>query len=214
MRIHNDRQKRSEQHSNRIARVQVSSSKPVFGQWWGEQKLDVISDLSVNQRIQQIGGTFTNPFDRELTNCRLLFQNWIYILERPLKVGETIDVSTEMKEKTVKNYLTRRAAGEQQDRSSNQPWNPTDTNLNRITDMLMFYGAAGGSNYTKLTHDYQRFIDLSPQLDLNRAILIGEFKDVVTELKINGESSKPNYDRVHSVIRIILPVDNTTSRNQ
>ena len=39
--------------------------------------------------------------------------------------------------------------------------------------MMMFYRAAGGLQYIGLLNRYQHFLDLSGQLGLDRAILIG-----------------------------------------
>ena len=70
----------------------------------------------------------------------------------------------------------------------------------------MFYRAAGGSNYTGLTHSYQDFVDLSDHLYLQRAILVGEIKPNVTNLKINDQSVSKEYDQTNTLVRILLPV--------
>ena len=75
--------------------------------------------------------------------------------------------------------------------------------------MLMFYELAGGRGYTKLSHDYQSRMDLSRQLNLGRAMLVGEVKQInhCTDLKISDADSEASYDNVTTIVRIILPVE-------
>jgi hypothetical protein len=149
----------------------------------------------------------TNPLDVPLTNVRLLFENYAYILPKDLEAGETIDVLSEMKERNVRSLLTRRTtSSDQENKGQNRPWNPQDTRVSRIADMLMFFRAAGGSNYTGLTHSFQDFVDLSDHLYLKRAILVGEIKPNFTNLKINDQTVSEEYDRTNTFVRILLPV--------
>ena len=72
---------------------------------------------------------------------------------------------------------------------------------------MMFYQAAGGVNYTGLTHDYHSFIDMTDHLNLKRAILVGEVASRGAVFNINGESVSDQYDQVTTIVRIILPVE-------
>jgi hypothetical protein len=182
----------------------VASTKPLIARWWGNSSTEIRSRLKFNHRVARIEGTITNPFNIRLVNCRVLFENWSYVLPRPFEPGETISIA-EMRERTVKSYLTRRTRKD--DQSRNLPWNPTDNDLRRIADMMMFYDAAGGEEYTGLTHDYHDDIDLSGLLQLNRAILVGEYDGVTTELETNGQPASESYDQQLTVIRLVLPVD-------
>ena len=192
--------------------LQVSSTKPLFSQWWSDIPVNVRSRLSHDHRLQQLRGTITNQFDFRLDNCRVVFENWAYILDEPLLPGDTFDIQTGTDEKTLKGILTRKTQQEKSDRSDNSPWNPTDTRISRIADIMMFYQAAGGNNYTGLTHDYQSFVDLTDHLDLNRAILIGELKTPGAVIKINGERASDQFDRVTTIVRIAFPVEHLTKR--
>lgn len=195
--------------------LQVSSTKPIFSHWWSETPVKIRSRLSHNARFQQLRGTITNQFDFTLKNCRVVFENWAYILEEPFRPGDTFDIQTGTDEKTLKSILTRKVKQEKTDRSDNSPWNPTDTRVNRIADIMMFYKAAGGNNYTGLTHKYQPFVDMTDHLDLRRAILVGEVDAPGAVLKINGENVVDQYDQVTTIVRIVFPVEylkNRTSR--
>ncbi|MFK7766909.1 MAG: hypothetical protein AB8B55_06775 [Mariniblastus sp.] len=188
--------------------LQVSSTKPIFTRWWSDNPVPVRSRLKLNPRLQQITGTVTNPFDFTLYNCRLVFENWAYVLDRPFEPGQTFDIATNTDEKTLKGLLTRKILdATKKNRSNNSPWDPQDMRIRRIADMMMFYDAAGGSNYTGLTHDYQPNIDVTEQLDLKRAILVGEVQSQGAVLKINGERTADKYDNALTIIRVFYPVE-------
>ena len=185
--------------------LQVSSTKPMFGQWWSDSNISRTSRLT--SQDGRLTGTVTNPLPYQLKNCRLIFENWAYILDAPMDEADTVDVRTETDEKTLRALMTRKFKKLDEDnRSNNTAWNPTDTNTGRIASMMMFYQAAGGNNYTGLTHRYQSFTDMSHNLFLKRAVLVGEIDGVGAELLVDAERVSDNYDHSRTIVRIILPV--------
>jgi hypothetical protein len=77
-------------------------------------------------------------------------------------------------------------------------------------EIMMFYKAAGGRRYTGLLNRYLHTIDLSDQLALGRAILIGKGPPAST-LKANGqEISTAGSDNV-TWYRIVIPVRSTAA---
>ncbi len=185
--------------------LQVSSTKPMFGQWWADNSMPIRSDL--DSKSGRLSGTVKNPFDFRIKNCRLIYENWAYVLDRPLEPSETFDLQTETKEKTLRGMLTRKVQeSEKLNRSNNTAWDPTDTKIDRIANMMMFYRAAGGSNYTGLSHNYQPFADMSNNLYLNRAVLVGEVDKQGVELLIDEKSASEKYDQTVTIVRILLPV--------
>lgn len=185
--------------------LQVSSTKPMFGQWWADSGISRTSRLT--SQGGRLGGTVTNPFPYQLKNCRLIFENWAYILDSPLDQGDTFDVRTESNEKTLRALMTRKFKKLDEDnRSNNTAWDPTDTNTGRIASMMMFYQAAGGGNYTGLTHRYQSFTDMSHNLFLNRAVLVGEIDQVGAELLVDQARVSDQYDHTRTLVRVVLPV--------
>ena len=185
--------------------VQVSSTKPLYVQWFSPNGFEVQSKLKLDPRIQRLEGTITNPLNVKITNCRLMFENWTYKLNDDLDPQETFDVATETREQTAKNFLTRRVR--KSNKGKNIAWNPADTRLWRIADMLMFYQLAGGRGYTQLSHDYHPQLDLSQQLNLGRAMLVGEIKGRCTDIEISDPRSTAVYDNTTTIVRIILPVE-------
>jgi hypothetical protein len=198
--------------------LNVASSKPLLVQYRGEFPEPIQSRLRVRPRGLGLQGTLINPFPFQLTNCRLLFENDAYILEEPWDPGVVIAVESEMKVRTLAGYLTRRrsVAGEsaKSQNTQNVPWDINDTRIPRIADVMMFFAAAGGANYTGLTHNYQSDIDLSEQLNLGRAVLVAEIDGLGTSLAIDGKSAEKSYDQVTTFVRIVLPVSSLQQQSE
>ncbi len=190
--------------------LQVSSTKPMFGQWWSGNDISRTSRLTSDDKKNGgtgLSGTVTNPLPYQLKNCRLVFRDWAYVLDSTFDPGDTFDVRTEPDEKKLSALLTRRfTQSDEGNKSNNTAWNPTDTNIGRIASMMMFYEAAGGNNYTGLTHRYQPFMDMSRNLYLNRAVLVGEIEQIGAELLVDEKRVTDNYDQSRTIVRIILPV--------
>ena len=68
----------------------------------------------------------------------------------------------------------------------------------------MFHEAAGGRNYTSLTHRYQPWLDLSRHLDLGRAVLVGRAAGPAAELAVAGQAAVPN--QKWTFYRLLIPV--------
>jgi hypothetical protein len=187
----------------------VASSKPLFTRYQGRFPTSVRSNLRLRGRASRLEGTITNPFDLPLKNCRIFFENYVYVLEQPWEPGETISVETETKERTLVSLLTRRQrAADDATKLESVPWNENETRINRIADMLMFHSAAGGSNYTSgLTHNYHNFADMSSLLGLGRALIVAEVAGPASSLVINGLPGDTNYDQSVTLLRIVLPVN-------
>jgi len=186
----------------------VSSTKSLFGRYQANFESPIRSNLRLRGRTARLEGTVTNPFDVPLKNCRIFFENYVYVLDYPWEPGETISVETETKERTLVSLLTRRQrAADDATKLESVPWNENETRINRIADMLMFHSAAGGSNYTSgLSHNYHNFVDMSNVLTLGRALIVAEVAGPVTTLVINGETSDSHYDQNVTLLRIVLPV--------
>ncbi len=185
--------------------IGVSSTRLLFTRYDAASPFDIRSRLRLNRSQNRLKGTITNPLDVELRDCRLFFQNWAYILPRPLQPGESVDVASEMQERTATFYFTRRLEGES-DKAGGVPWDPRDNNIDRIAEMIMFYSIAQGKQYTGMTHHFQPFIDLSEQLELRRAVLVGRAGDDVTRLQLSCQQQNVTYDQCRTIVRFLLPV--------
>ncbi|MEM7454005.1 MAG: hypothetical protein AAF456_06570 [Planctomycetota bacterium] len=187
--------------------LRVASSRGFFSRWRAENSLPINHNLTfdlANVATAKLDGSFTNPFDQRLKNCRIMYREWVYVLARPLEPGETIDIKSEMDEKTANNYFSRRVAEESKGTTS--AWDPGDLDLGRITDVMMFYRLSGGLAFTGLTHSYQSYFDLSHLPDLNRAVFVAELDVPATGLEVDGTSDDESFDRKFTIIRLVLPV--------
>ena len=71
---------------------------------------------------------------------------------------------------------------------------------------MMFYRAAGGLQHIGLLNRYQHFLDLSDQLALDRAILIG-LGPPASNLTIDGNPLPAASSAEHiTIYRFLLPV--------
>ena len=186
--------------------LQVSSSMAFLTQWSGTFEPRIESRLRYTG--VQLKGQITNPLDVELTNVRILFDDYIYILDKKLGPQETLDILSGPRVRTLKTYMTgRQRTDEKNDRGQNLPWDPASADLQRIADMMMFYSAAGGKDYTSLTHRFQNRIEMKDQMFFGRAVLVAELGSNVGRFSIDGQPSDPFADRQTTLIRIVLPVD-------
>ena len=185
--------------------VQVASTKTIFTRYNSSADFKSRSRLKVNPVRNRLAGSFTNPLDVEIQNCRLLFENWVYIFPRPIAPGETVDIVTGTRERTTTFYFSRHQENGS-DKEGGLAWNPEDTNINRISEMLMFHESARGREYTSMSNGYQSDLDLSEQVYLNRAILFGRLGDVCTQLNFKSDSGLPEFDQSRTIIRLIIPV--------
>ncbi len=191
--------------------MQNASTKMLTGQWTGQFDDDLISNLRRSASTDALFGTITNPFPFELADCMLMYGDWVYLLERPLRAHETIVVEDDMREKTIVAYFTRRS--KQGDDDVNTAWDPSDTNLSRILQLMMFHEAIGGRSWCRLTHDFQPSIDLSRQLGLGQAVLTGRMPRVTTRLLVNDEPFA-SYDKELTMFRVVFPVEKDTARRR
>ena len=185
-------------------KLQVSSTRPLFAQWTGEFQNEAKSRLEFTNRLE---GTLTNPLNVKLKNCRLFFDDLVYIIDR-LDIDETIDILSDTNEKTVRNYLTRKTRRlDDNNKSQSLAWDTRDRNVSRILDMMMFFHGAGGKSYTGLSHSFHEFIEMTPNASMNRAVLVGQPANRFSSITIDGESADENYDSSYTVVRVLLPVE-------
>lgn len=184
--------------------IKVASTKTVHLQYSTEKDLSIRSRLRMNSR-GRLQGTVTNPFDVPLRDCRVLFQNSVFVVGPPLEPGASVDVVSETRERTASSYFSRRIDTES-DKGGGLPWSLQEDNLDRIAEMIMFFDAASGREYTGLTHSFQPFVDLSDQLNMERAILFGTLESAGTELDVDCSSGNVEYDQTQTYVRIIYPV--------
>ena len=143
-----------------VARWNADSTATVGGQ------LEAALTATPDRRLR---GTLTNRSGLPLSDCVLLFDRWAFPLGE-LGPGKSVALDR-IESQTIDTYLTKRRTIAAHDEVP--PYDRAGFDVHRIMEAMMFYDAAGGSNYTGLLNRYQRFTDLTSQLEFDRAILVG-----------------------------------------
>ena len=183
--------------------IQDDSCRGLNARWWATCDLDVVSKLYFD-RQGVLQGEVSNPLPFPLHDCRLYHRNQVYVIESAVDAGEVLrinDLASYVR--AAEAYLLRRrlAVGAE----STNSWKHDNFDVPRIVEMLMFHGKAGGTRYTKLAHHYQRFLDVSEQLDWNRVVLVGRAKGKGSELSAN-ETVAENAGGRWTYYRLVFPV--------
>ena len=181
--------------------VQNASSKSLSVRWWGDAAVEMPSRL-VRTEHGPVEGELTNPLPAELTDCLLVYGDWMYRLGT---IGAGQSVTVDPRESLNLEYrLTERTVLNTKDIST--PWDQATTDLPRIVRIMMFHQAARGRNYTGLTHRYQPYIDLTGHARLGRAILAGRAAKPFTLLAPEGDQTTQTW------CRIVFPVESQGGR--
>lgn len=187
--------------------IHTASSKTFLARWWASLDSVPLGELSKDPLDDSLRGELTNPLDVELSDCVVLFGNWAYRLDRHLAAGETVRIDEVMTEKTIGGFLNDRRVIESQDVPT--PWDTAGLDVARIMDVMLFYKAAGGFQYTNLTLHYQNFVDMSDQIEAGRAVLFARAKGRFGQMEDNGHRLNADAagQRHWTFVRVVLPVE-------
>ncbi|NLF71183.1 MAG: hypothetical protein GX575_19300 [Candidatus Anammoximicrobium sp.] len=182
--------------------VEVSGTKSLAGVWWqiGELQQQRLS-ADINGLLS---GRLTNPLPVDLTDCMVVYENWIYPVAGALRPGEGVSFDG-VSPRNLEWHLSRRRVVDTKDVGT--PWDQSSVDVPRILELMMFYGAAGGAAYTGLTHRYQPGIDLSGHLRTGRAVLVGRSAAAGSRLGPSGEPWDEANVRRWTFYRAVVPVD-------
>lgn len=150
-------------------------------------------------------GTFTNPLSIPLNRPVIFYGKWAFRLGSELQVGAQVRLD-DIQPLDARWVLTRRRVMQTKERST--PWDHTDVrDVHRILEMMMTHRLAGGTNYTRLDHDYQAFVDLSDHLRAGRAILVGRATRMLTEIQDSGRPLVESHDQQYVYYRLVYAVN-------
>jgi hypothetical protein len=119
----------------------------------------------------RVWGSVRNPLDESLEQAVLFYGNSALSLGN-IAPGATVAVDGRGDWRSVEAYLTRRRMSE--DRESAERYDPTSADLDRIGEIIGFYAAAGGERYAGLKQGETSLFDMTAQLKLGRAVLMGK----------------------------------------
>ena len=196
------------------AGIPAAGTKALFAQWNEAKEIDKEShSLSkVAGSIDELEGSFANPFDMDLLDGILFYRGRAYSLPTRLRKGDRVPFSSKTLPKDVVRRLQRRQSVGGEERSS--PWKPADTDkLDRLLEMIVFHQAAGGSSYTSLYNRYLSSLDCSDVIRLDRAILLAEVKDASLTWSIRRDSIPVQSieGQRKTYVRLIIPVARSTN---
>jgi hypothetical protein len=176
------------------------SSKSFVARW--EARAGGIEAHLTTSADRRLRGVVVNRLATPLYDCVLLFDRWAYTLEM-LVPGKSVSLDR-LEPQTGDTYLTNRRTINAHDEVPT--YDRAGVSVARIVEVMMFHEAAGGPNYTGLVHRYQRFVDLSDQLQFGRAILVGRGPDGAI-VQLNGQPLANTPANQHTTIyRFVLPV--------
>ncbi len=161
----------------------AAGTKCINGSW--DDQLPAVGEVSLRQMVglDQLEGMVINPLPVELMDAVLFYHNWYYVLNSRIAPGERLPVSADTIPKTLVRRLNRQRNIDGS--VSATRWDPAELNeLDRLLELMMFYRAASGSNYTSLDHRYEPLIDQSSLLDTDLAVLVGRLEHAPVSLQV------------------------------
>lgn len=147
-----------------------------------------------------------------LSDCRLIHGGWLYDVG-DLAAGEVLDTEAGRGPRSLAAELTRRGSEEGRDRA--ERWDSTSVDVPRILELAGFHAAAGGLGYTGLDAGRLTRLDLSPLIDVDRAVLVGVAPTGTrgtrwrVDQRLDGGPASPlpcDAADGGSLVRIVIPV--------
>jgi hypothetical protein len=167
------------------------STRSLLARWWAEAPSPCVARLS-DRGDHMLGGTLQLPTVWPLTDVVLVYDRWAYPL-RGASGGETIDVDRQLEPQTVETYFRHVTIFDE--KSARSPYDRASTDLAQIVETMMFHGLIGGELYTNLAHRAQSYVDLSSQVRLGRAVLMGRAAEPAAMLlRRGGDDSSASSD--------------------
>jgi hypothetical protein len=183
--------------------IPVAGSKSLTARWWADVKLERSAQLRTDSN-GLLRDQLTNPLAVDLTDCMVLYENWVYAIPGVWRSGASLKFDNRPP-RNLEWRLTRRKVVETKDITT--PWEQTSTDIPRILELMMFFQAAGGESYTGLTHRYQPYLDLSSHLRTGRAVVVARGPTAASELRRDNQPLTANVDRQFAFYRIVVPVE-------
>ncbi len=153
--------------------IQVWSTKSIMGRWHGT--CDVFPQARLGLEDDMLDGRITNTLDFPLYKCMVAYDRWVYEFGT-IEPGQTVRIKDARSMKSLKTLLTGRRTvpsdDEKQIRQQATPYEVPSIDVDYILRQMMFFKASGGKSYSRLTNNYQPFVDFSELLKLDRAVLV------------------------------------------
>lgn len=217
--------------------VSVWATKTVVAQWEHPADGVALSKLT-SPIVGQLSGSLIHHLPGDLTDWVLAYGNRVY-LPKARRDGTLPSIPPgspwtpariDVVQRELNGYLTgtiatrvksKQPKGDDQVIVEQTPWNPLHHDALDVLRMVTFHDKAEGTSYTGLSNDGLRQWELSPLLDLNRAVLFGLLETPAGTLEV-ADGGKPSEGadgssngaavrgaRTVTVVRLVLPVMQT-----
>lgn len=164
--------------------------------------------------LGQLSGTFTHHLPEPITDWFIAYRNIVYYPLDGMPIPPGVEFSTTgFPHPVIKYYLTRSGARRNDSNESDRANagltltgydTSSDADISEILRMVSFYEAADGKNHTGLDHRYLARLEMTPLLDLHRAVVFGRIAQDVVSMHIDGEPTEA--DSV-TYVRLVIPVE-------
>jgi hypothetical protein len=91
--------------------------------------------------------------------------------------------------------------------SASVQYNQWTTEVSQILPRIMFYQALDPSPEQQRVNSQQDFVDLSPQLQMGRAILMADVREPALDLVLDGEPAPSADSRRWTYYRFVIPIE-------
>jgi hypothetical protein len=190
------------------------SSKSIASEVTFAPRVGAGDGVSRRPGSELLRGEFVNPLPLDVLDGRLIYGNWVYLLPTRVPAGASVGSLSDLRQKNFRWRLTRKQSLDTSVAETTS-WSPGDfSDVDRVTEMIMFHRAAGGQLYTGLRHDALGELDLSDVLVEDRCIFVGRTERPLFDFEVR--ESESDSDRiiepggnVLSVVRVVLPVRST-----
>lgn len=199
--------------------IGIWSTKSLSSTWQGEVARAIKADLS-SRGPGNLSGTLQHEFTAPLQDWIVAYGKQVYrpvgsartnpeAKLQPREVWSVADASPRELEGyltgTTQRYLKTRDDLQELVREQ-LPYDKSSRDPGYVLQMLTFFQAAGGKQYTGLENRALRSFDLTPLLGLNRAVLVGRVEVPAAEVRVNDTVATP--EKQWTFVRLILPVKN------
>lgn len=199
--------------------VRVYSTGLVGTEWEAQlPSAELVESNLVDPGNHRLKGRLKYQGTQELSQWFVAYGNFAYFprtrageTQAPLKPGDEFNI-TNARSNLLRGVLTGMTQtsifndgnASSKANSNREFYNPLSRDPVPILRTLSFHDVTGGTSHTQLDNQSLRSADLSPLINLRRAVLFGRLKTPLTNFSLDDE--KENYVDQESVIRIILPV--------
>ncbi len=173
----------------------------------------------------RLSGTVIHSLPGRLTNWFVAYENRIFRQLQnddsdavvPLPAGQVFRVDQRsVMQRELRGHLTRTLARQVDQGNSSSgagqivleqaSYDPQSRNLAAILPLWSFHAKVDGAVYTGLRNDALAHLDMSPLLDLDRAVLIGFLEETAPEMTLTPAAAAYQGRRT-TLVRLVLPVD-------